>query len=240
MKKHHFFSEIVAGILAMSGVAILAEQGATKPVETASVPEKIPEKKVPMVVKEVRIEQDPQFRVEHPVEAELRAHNVSHDKMQAALDDAAELIRSHRYGDSVNEEKYFAACRDKDRWSHIQKSAHFASEKTGVPERVLLAMGLMESQFRENASRSDTEVYGPYQMTLSTAKDAAKDAEACFGFPIEVNSVEDLKDTKTAVRLAALDLRHREKEYGQLGLAIIGYAGGRVSLEKKSKRRFQI
>lgn len=238
MKKHRFLSEIVAGILAVGGVATLAEQGASKSVETSTTPEKVPEKKTSVENVEMRPEQNPQFRAEHPIEAELRAQNAPADKIQAALQDAADLVQSHRYGDAKNEERYFAACRDKDRWAQIQKSAHFASEKTGVPERILLAMGLMESQFRENASRSDTNVYGPYQMTLATAKDAAKDAEACFGFPIKVDSVEDLKDTKTAVRLAALDLRSREKEYGQLGLAIIGYAGGRVSLEKKIKEAF--
>lgn len=242
MKKHGFLSEIVAGILAVGGVAALVEQGGTKSVETTSVPEKVPEKaqekEKPVEVVEIRPEQDPQFRAEHPIEAELRAQNVPIDKIQAALQDAADLVQSHRYSDAKNEEKYFAACRDKERWAQIQKSAHFASEKTGIPERVLFAMGLMESQFRENASRSDTNVYGPYQMTLATAKDAAKDAEACFGFPIKVDSVEDLKDTKTAVRLAALDLRSRQKTYGQLGLAIIGYAGGRVSLEKKIKEAF--
>jgi len=234
MKKHRFLSEIVAGILAFGGLTALADREPVK----ASVETPVPEPEKPVQKIERGLEQDPQFQVEHPIEAELRALHVSPDVMRTAMNDAAELIRSHRYGDAKNEETYFAACRDTERWAEIQKSAEYASEKTGIPKRVLLAMGLMESQFRENASRSDTDVHGPYQMTLATAKDAAKNAGACFGFPIKVDSVEDLKETKTAVRLAALDLKSRKKEYGQLGLAIIGYAGGRVALEKKIKEAF--
>lgn len=241
-KEYRFLPKIVAGLLAIGGVGALVEhktenQKVENPEASVGVPllnthEKGKEQK------QIRPEQDPKFCAEHPIEAELRAHAVSIDKMHAALDDAAESIRSKRYGDTKNEEKYFAVCRDVEHWESIQKSIHFASEKTGVPERVLVAMGLIESQFDESAKRSDTKVYGPYQMTLETAQEAAKDAKECFGFPIVVKTVEDLKETKTAVRLAALRLRSLQKQYGQLGLAVIDYAGGRVSLEKKIKEAF--
>ncbi|MCX6714997.1 MAG: transglycosylase SLT domain-containing protein [Candidatus Uhrbacteria bacterium] len=234
MNKNRFLPRIVAGLLAVGGIAALVEREPVKPV--AEKPISKPEK--PIEKKELGPESDPKFCAEHPIEAELRSHKVPLDKMQAALESAAELIRSHRYGDAKNEEKYFGACRDTERWASIQKSIHYASEKTGVPERVLIAMGLIESQFKEEAERSDTSVYGPYQMTLETAQEAAKDAKACFEFPIEVNTSDDLKETKIAVRLAALRLHALEKQYGQLGLAIIDYAGGRVGLEQKIKEAF--
>ena len=238
-KEHRFLPRIVAGLLAVGGIAALAER---EPVKVVSGKED-KDVGVPLVgthveKKEARPEEDPKFCAEHPIEAELRSKNVPIEKMRAAMDDAAELIRSHRYSDAKNEEKYFAACRDTKRWAEIQKSIQYASEKTGVPERVLIAMGLIESQFKEDAARSDTDVHGPYMLMRETAKDAAKGAQACFGFPIEVNTVEDLKETKTAVRLAALSLKEGREIYGDLGLAIIRFAGGRVGLEQKIKEAF--
>lgn len=243
MKEHRLFPKIVAGLLAVGGLGALVERE-PKQVKAEKTDDVNRETSVgvPLVgthlKKEHRPEQDSKFCAEHPIEAELRSHNVSVEKMQAALEDASEIVRSNRYGDEKNEAKYFSVCHDTDRWASIQKSIHYASEKTGVPEYVLTAIGLIESQFNEDASRSDTKVYGPYQMTLETAEEAAKDAKECFGFPIEVNSTEDLKETKTAVRLAALRLRALEKRYGQLSLAIMDYAGGRVSLEQKMKEAF--
>jgi hypothetical protein len=237
--KKRFLPEMLAGLLAIGAVAGISKKervGEKLEVDEKEVgksgreEEKKREEKKP--------EQDPVFCRAHPIEAELRSHHVSIEKMHKAFFEVAELIRSHRYRDPKNEEKYFAVCRDDVRWEGIQKSIAYASQKTGVPERVLVAIGLMESQFQEDIERSDTHVYGPYQMTLATAKEAAKDAQECFGFPISVKSGEDLKETKTAVRLAALRLRSLTKQYGQLGLAIVDYAGGRVGLEKKIKEAF--
>jgi hypothetical protein len=238
-KESRFIPRIVAGLLAIGGVgAVLHEK---EPVAIRAEIDDTPKEEKEddsLKKKELGPEADPVFRAEHPITAELLKHGLPLEKIQAAINEASESIRSHRYGDPKNEEKYFSVCRDQDRWSQIQKSIQFASEKTGVPERVLIAMGFIESQFNESAERSDTEVYGPYQMTLDTAKEAAKDAEEVFGFPIEVKTVEDLRETKTAVRLAALRLRALEKYYGQLGFAIVDYAGGRVGLEKKIKEAF--
>jgi hypothetical protein len=238
-KESRFIPKIVAGLLAIGGVGAVLHEKEPVPIraEIEDVPKEEKEDGA-LEKKELGPEADPVFRAEHPITAELLKHGPSLEKIQTAIEEAAESIRSHRYGDPKNEEKYFAACRDQDRWSQIQKSIEFASEKTGVPERVLIAMGFIESQFNESAERSDTDVYGPYQMTLDTAKEAARDAEEVFGFPIEVKTVEDLRETKTAVRLAALRLRALKKYYGQLGFAIADYAGGRVGLEKKIKEAF--
>ncbi|OGL62046.1 hypothetical protein A3E97_03065 [Candidatus Uhrbacteria bacterium RIFCSPHIGHO2_12_FULL_47_12] len=241
MKQNRFLPRIVAGLLAVGGISALAEHASNTPVKEFDTPERDPRKDASQPAPEdesKKLERARKFSAEHPMEAELRAHNVPVEKIQAAMIDAAELIRSHRYSDEVNEKNYFAACREPERWAAIQKSVQYASDKTGVPVRVLNAMGLIESQFKEDASRSDTNVYGPYQITLATAKEAAKDAAACFEFPIVVNKAEDLKETKTAVRLAALRLRSLKQQYGQLGLAIMDYAGGRVGLEKKIKEAF--
>ncbi len=233
-KEYRFFPKIVAGLLAVGGIAALAEREAP-PVKQESP---VKEVETPVQKKEEISEEEKQFRAEHPIEAELRAAHVSEADAHAALQDAAELIRSHRYEGVAQEETYFAACKDAETWKQVKQHIHEASEKTGVPERVLIAMGFIESQFKEQAERKDTQVYGPYQMTLETARESAKEAEACFGTKMEVQGVKDLKDTKTAVRLAALRLRTLKKRYGQLGLAIVGYAGGHVGLEKKIKEAF--
>ena len=231
MKEPRGLSKIVAVMLGIGGLSAMTARESQKPV-LEKAPTILPEEK------EVHPELDPVFVAEHPMEAELLKCHVEQESIQASFTEAGELIRSHRYGDSVNEKKYFDACRTPEQWEPIQKSIQFASEKTGVPEQVLIAMGFIESKFDESAERKDTHVYGPYQMTLETAQEAAKDARACFGFPIEVTSVEDLKETKTAVRLAALRLRSLTKQYGQLGLAIIDYDSGRVELEHKIKEAF--
>ena len=226
-KEYRFLPRIVAGVLAVGAAVGIASHERGSQETKVEKPEK-PEKAVEQI--ELGPESDPKFCAEHPIEAELRRHKVDTDKMRAALDEASESIRAHRYGDAKNEEEYFGACRDVKRWQGIENSIKYAAEKTGVPESVLTAMGFIESQFDESAERSDTKVYGPYQMTLETAKLAAKDARECFGFPIEVKTVKDLRDTKKAVQLAALHLRAKQKQYGdrQLGLAIIDFAGGHV------------
>lgn len=231
-KEQRILPRIVAGLLAIGGLTTLVEHEPVK----ASVEKQAPEPKKSEEKKEILSEEDPVFCVEHPIESELRTHKVSLENMNAAMQDAAELIRLHRYGDKKNEEKYFSACRDTERWSAIYKDIQYASEKTGVPERVLVAMGLIESQFKEDEERLDTQTYGPYQLQLETAKEAAEDATSCFGFPIEVQSTDDLKNTKTAIQLAALRLRSLHKQYGQLGLAIMDYAGGQAGLQQKNKR----
>lgn len=234
MKQNRFIPKIVAGILAAGGIYSIAE----KESDRASQEKREKSKKNSVNEQEMNSELDPLFIKEHPLQAELLAEKIPLEKILTAFNESAELVRSHRYPDQANEETYFAACRDEERWSNIQKSIHFASEKTGIPERILIAMGFIESQFKDSAQRSDTSVYGPYQMTLETAQEAARDAQECFGFPIEVSSVDDLKETKTAIRLAALRLRALKKQYGQLGLALADYAGGRVGLEKKIKEAF--
>lgn len=234
MKKHRLIPGIVAGLLSVGGISAMTERGEKK--EGMVQPENESPKEIHK--QESGPESDSKFCAEHPIEAELRTKNVSPESVKEAMSSAAEFVRSHRFHDEKNEEKYFAACRDAERWDGIQKSIHFASEKTGVPERVLIAMGLIESQFHESAQREDTGVFGPYQMTLATAQEAAKDAQASFGFPIDVKTGKDLQETKTAVRLAALRLKSLKQKYGQLGLAIADYAGGRVGLEKKISEHF--
>ncbi len=240
-KERRFLPKIVAGLLALGGGGLLLEQ-AKKPSEMNPTNEELkPDASSNTVVspeKESVLEQDPLFCAEHPIEAELQKHKQSQENIVFAMTEAAKNVQKNRYHDATQEKKYFSACRDVETWALTEKKIQDASKKTGVPERILIGIGFIESQFKEKVDRQDTDVHGPYQMTFDTALEAAKDATACFGSAIELNSTDDLHNTDTAVKLAALRLRALQKKYGQFGLAILDYASGSVSLERKIKEAF--
>jgi len=189
------------------------------------------------------------FRNEHPIESEVRevfaSKQVLSEQQSKQLvnlpeyvTESFELVRDNRFPNAEEEKKTFQVVYDQEKWKSHLKSIRFASEKTGVPLRVLIAMGFIESKFDPKAVNTKTMVYGPYQMKLATAQQVARSAKEVYGFPIKVESEEDLKDVKTGVRLAALYLKQLKSQYGQLGLAIAAYSSGDKTLEDKIEKAF--
>ncbi len=160
------------------------------------------------------------------------------DKLEQAIEYSAGLVEDNRFKGEANERNYFEACYDEARWKEIQTYASEASQKTGVPKDILIAMGFIESGFQPSLSRSDTKVYGPLQMTLNAGKKAAEESKKIYGKEIKVESSEDLMEIKNGLKLAAIHLKNLEEKYGQWGLAVAAYSSGAGALERKIADEF--
>lgn len=159
-------------------------------------------------------------------------------KLLIAIQFSDSLVARHRFKNEDREADYFEACYDKENWKEIKTYAAKASEKTGVPQDLLISIGFIESRFKPSLSRKDTKVYGPLQMTLDTGKKAAKESETIYGKEIIVDGPEDLMTIKNGLMLAAIHLKNLEAKYGQWGLAVVAYSSGEGSLEKKINSEF--
>lgn len=154
-----------------------------------------------------------------------------------------DMIEDRRFANDKEKARYFDALLDESRKKKIVHAIKSAARCTGVPEEVLLGIGLIESRWNQDAERKDTEVYGPMQMKLSTAQTMAKRIngnQLRFGKQeIEINKPKDLQeDIDTAVLLAAEYLRKLYLKYGQWGLAVAAYSSGEGALDAKIKAFF--
>ena len=235
-----FLGEIFSGLLALSNVAD------TPSVEKPRVEVKIQEfDKVEQ--KENGPEMDPNFRIEHPLEAEMRLqmHGLSEEKkdarielMKHAMGIANELVASHRYTNEKSEKEYFAVCYDSEKWDKLVEVAEFASEKTKVPSQVILAMGFIESKMNPGAKNEETGAIGLMQITRATADDTVKIASKLYGREIKITSDEDLLDPELNMLLGAARLYVLNERLGQIGLAIAAYASSESALYEKLSKAF--
>jgi hypothetical protein len=161
-----------------------------------------------------------------------------HKELLKAIAFSDAEVASHRFKNEAREKDYFEACYDKARWKEIQTYSLKASEKTGVPQELLISMGFIESRFKPMLSRTDTKVYGPLQMTLNAGKKAARESKAIYGTEIKVDKKEDLMDIKNGLMLAAIHLKNLGEKYGQWGLAVAAYSSGSGALDKKLMSEF--
>ncbi len=171
-------------------------------------------------------------------ESDKQTRRRLHKGLLKAIAFADQSVASHRFKNDAREKDYFEACYDKTRWKEIQTFSSVASEKTGVPQELLISMGFIESRFKPSLSRKDTKVYGPLQMTLTAGKKAAKESKAVYGTEIKVDSPEDLMAIKHGLKLAAIHLKNLGDKYGQWGLAVAAYSSGSGSLDKKIASEF--
>lgn len=142
-------------------------------------------------------------------------------------------IAQARFANKAFEEKYFSRLRNEKMRHRIQTAVAHASSITGVPEDLLIAIGCTESQWDEDAENTGTEVYGPMQMKLNTAKQIAEQMNKKYGLSIIIEEPKDLKDIETGVMLAAGHLEQLTLKYNDTGLATAAYASGSAALDGK-------
>lgn len=233
---------LLTGVLGMSALTHEKPSNQEKPTaqikqEDYSAPEE--NLRMPQIISSAEASEQPRVKGVNqlePMTSELcLLHNENTEHVHACLDEVAEMVKEHRYGSEVQERRYFSIVEKKAAWNRIQTWIHETSEKTGVPKQILIGMGFIESQFLSRAARKDTKVFGAFQMKLEVARAAARDSKEVFGKQIIVNSGADLYATKTAIQLAALEMRRLHDIYGQWDLAAVAYAGGHGALEKKLK-----
>ncbi len=249
-----FLGELFSGLIALGGAAD------SSPVEKPKMEDARPlsdsllrKERGGDVNREVRIELDPIFRAEHPIEAELQSlkNDLPKEKRESfekkishALQNAEEYVRGNLYKNPKDEQKYFSACYETEQWGHIKETAAFVSEKTGMPADALLAMGFIETQFDERAEHiqenENNSAFGTHQFTVRTAQRISKRAKAMYGFEIPVNSKEDLFNTKTSLLLAGLLFHENRGHYGQDGLAIATHASSNTSVEHLIESSFPV
>ncbi len=236
-----FLGEIFSGLLALGSVAdspsVEKPRGEVRSQEVEKREEQ----------KEIGPEMDPIFRVEHPMETEMRMHihGFSKEKreerlasMKHAMEVASDLVASHRYTNEKSEKEYFAVCYDTEKWNKIVKIAEFASEKTKIPLQVILAMGFIESKMNPRAKNEKTGAIGIMQIKRGAADDAAKLTKQIYGFEIKITSDKDLFDPEINIQLGAVHLSLLEKRLGQLGLAIAAYSSSESVLYEKLSKAF--